>query len=105
MTTSRSKRSEDTRDGSRRGHGRVPVSGKWPGAGWPNASAVALSIFVGAAHEHDSLVNLGKLVDEGEEAGIPVLAVTAVGKKLDNGNGRYFGLAGRSPSELGVDFF
>src|SRR2546429_224489 len=44
-----------------------------------NASAVALSIFVGAAHEHDSLVNLGKLVDEGEEVGIPVLAVTAVG--------------------------
>src|SRR5436190_9061640 len=30
-----------------------------------NASAVALSIFVGAAHEHDSLVNLGKLVVAG----------------------------------------
>src|SRR2546427_234425 len=30
-----------------------------------NVSAVALSIFVGAAHEHDSLVNLGKLVDMG----------------------------------------
>src|SRR5438105_1634192 len=29
-----------------------------------NASAVALSIFIGAAHEHDSLGNLGKLVDE-----------------------------------------
>src|SRR5437879_3674499 len=79
MTTSRSKRSADTRDGPRRRDGRVPVSGKWPGAGWLNASAVALSIFVGAAHEHDSLVNLGKLVGEGEEAGIPVLAATAVG--------------------------
>src|SRR3989442_13098039 len=54
MTTSRSKRSEDTRDGPRRRDGRVPVSGKWPGAGWLNASAVALSIFVGAAHDHDS---------------------------------------------------
>src|SRR5881409_230767 len=38
-----------------------------------NASAVALSIFVGAAHEHDSLVNLGKLVDEGVDAGGPKL--------------------------------
>src|SRR5437667_2723136 len=46
MTTSRSKRSEDTRDGPRRRDGRVPVSGKWPGAGWLNASAVGLSIKV-----------------------------------------------------------
>src|SRR5438874_1263379 len=35
-----------------------------------NATALALSIFVGAPYEHDSLVNLGKLVDEGEEYGI-----------------------------------
>src|SRR5207245_2189826 len=33
-------------------------------AGRLNASAVALSTFVGAPHEHGSLVNLGKLVDE-----------------------------------------
>src|SRR5207249_9765925 len=44
-----------------------------------SASAVALSIFVGAAHEDDSLVNLGKLVDEGELVGMPFVAVTAVG--------------------------
>ena len=30
-----------------------------------NASAVALSIFVGAPHEHESLVNLGELVNQG----------------------------------------
>src|SRR3989442_3615212 len=67
-----------------------------------NASAVALSIFVGAAHEHDSLVNLGKLVDEGEEAGIPVLAVTAVGKELEKRDARYLGLACRIAAEFGA---
>src|SRR5438876_389742 len=69
-----------------------------------NASAVALSIFVGAAHEHDSLVNLGKLVDEGEEAGVPVLAVTAVGKELEKRDARYLGLACRIASEFGAHF-
>src|SRR3989442_126728 len=67
-----------------------------------NASTVALSIFVGAAHEHDSLVNLGKLVDEGEEAGIPVLAVTSVGKELEKRDARYLGLACRIASEFGA---
>ena len=48
-----------------------------------NVSAVALSIYVGSDHEHQTLLNLAKLVDEGEEYGIPVLAVTAVGKELE----------------------
>ena len=69
-----------------------------------NASAVALSIFVGAPHEHDSLVNLGKLVDEGEEAGMPVLAVTAVGKELVKRDARYLGLACRIAAEFGAHF-
>jgi 3-hydroxy-5-phosphonooxypentane-2,4-dione thiolase len=69
-----------------------------------NASAVALSIFVGAPHEHDSLVNLGKLVDEGEEVGIPVLAVTAVGKELEKRDARYLGLACRIAAEFGAHF-
>src|SRR3989475_750211 len=69
-----------------------------------NASAVALSIFVGATHEHDSLVNLGKLVDEGEDAGVPVLAVTAVGKELEKRDARYLGLACRIASEFGAHF-
>src|SRR5947208_3277922 len=69
-----------------------------------NASAVALSIFIGAAHEHDSLVNLGKLVDEGEEVGMPVLAVTAVGKELEKRDARYLGLACRIAAEFGAHF-
>src|SRR2546427_47425 len=69
-----------------------------------NASAVALSIFVGAAHEHDSLVNLGKLVDEGEEAGVPVLAVTAVGKELEkrDAEGSPRARQGREVEEVGA---
>ncbi|HLE54116.1 MAG TPA: 3-hydroxy-5-phosphonooxypentane-2,4-dione thiolase [Thermoplasmata archaeon] len=69
-----------------------------------NASAVALSIFVGAPHEHESLVNLGKLVDEGEEVGMPVLAVTAVGKELEKRDARYLSLACRIASEFGAHF-
>src|SRR6266511_3529969 len=69
-----------------------------------NASAVALSIFVGAPHEHESLVNLGHLVDEVEEVGLPVLAVTAVGKELEKRDARYLGLATRLAAEMGAHF-
>jgi putative autoinducer-2 (AI-2) aldolase len=66
-----------------------------------NASCLALSIFVGGKYEHDSLANLAKLVDEGEKYGIPVLAVTAVGKEMVR-DARYLGLACRVAAELGA---
>src|SRR2546422_9185486 len=69
-----------------------------------NGSAVALLMFVGAPREQDSLLNLGKLVDEGEEAGVPVLAVTAVGKELEKRDARSLGLACRIASEFGAHF-
>lgn len=69
-----------------------------------NASAVALSIYVGAKHEHQTLANLAKLVDECEEYGIPVLAVTAVGKELGKQDARYLALACRIAAELGAKF-
>jgi 3-hydroxy-5-phosphonooxypentane-2,4-dione thiolase len=67
-----------------------------------NVSAMAMSIFVGAAHEHESLVSLGNLVNEGEEYGIPVLAVTAVGKELEKRDARYLSLACRMAAEFGA---
>jgi 3-hydroxy-5-phosphonooxypentane-2,4-dione thiolase len=67
-----------------------------------NVSAVALSVFVGAPHEHQSLVNLSKLVDDGEEAGIPVMAITAVGKELEKRDARYLALACRVSAEIGA---
>ena len=67
-----------------------------------NVAAVALSIFVGTAHEKQSLVNLSRLVDEGQEYGIPVMAITAVGKELEKRDAKYLSLACRLAAEIGV---
>lgn len=66
-----------------------------------NASCLALSIFVGSKYEHNTLANLAKLIDEGEKYGIPVLAVTAVGKEMGR-DARYLGLSCRIAAELGA---
>jgi 3-hydroxy-5-phosphonooxypentane-2,4-dione thiolase len=66
-----------------------------------NATCLALSIFVGSKHEHKTLSNLARLVDEGERYGIPVLAVTAVGKEMAR-DSRFLGLACRIAGELGA---
>jgi len=67
-----------------------------------NVSGVALSVFVGSPHEHESLSHLSELVDEGEECGIPVMAITAVGKELEKRDSRYLALACRVSAELGA---
>jgi putative autoinducer-2 (AI-2) aldolase len=67
-----------------------------------NASGVGISIFVGSEHERESLLNLAKLVDEGEEYGLPVMAVTAVGKELEKREARYLALCCRIAAELGA---
>jgi len=69
-----------------------------------NASAVAISIYVGAPYQHQTLINLSKLVDEGERYGIPVLAVTAVGRELEKRDSRFLGLSCRIAAELGAHF-
>ena len=66
-----------------------------------NASAVAMSIFVGSKYEYQTIVNLGKLVNEAERYGMPVLAVTAVGKELGK-DARYLSLACRVAAEQGA---
>lgn len=67
-----------------------------------NVSAVALSVYIGSEHEHQTLINLSKLVDEGQRYGIPVLAVTAVGKELEKRDARYLALCCRICAELGA---
>jgi len=67
-----------------------------------NVAAVGLSIFVGTDYEHESLLNLAKLVDEGERYGIPVMAVTAVGKELEKRDARFLALSSRIAAELGA---
>jgi len=66
-----------------------------------NASALAMSIFVGSKYEYQTVVNLGKLVSDAEQYGIPVLAVTAVGKELGK-DARYLSLACRMAAEQGA---
>jgi len=67
-----------------------------------NACALAMSIFVGSKYEKQTIVNLGKLVSEAEEFGIPVLAVTAVGKEIGQKDARYLSLACRIAAEQGA---
>ncbi len=67
-----------------------------------NVAGVALSVFVGAPHEHESLVNLAQLVEAGEETGMPVVAITAVGKELEKRDARYLALACRVAAEIGA---
>lgn len=66
-----------------------------------NASAMAISIFVGSDNEKATLTNLSRLCDDGQKYGIPTLAVTAVGKKMAR-DARYLGLASRIAAELGA---
>jgi len=67
-----------------------------------NVAALGISIFVGSAREKQSLLNLARLVDEGERYGIPVMAVTAVGKELEKRDARYLALSSRIAAELGA---
>lgn len=68
-----------------------------------NASGVGMSIYVGASNEDRTISNLGRLVNEAERYGIPVLAVTAVGKEMGR-DARYLGLACRIAAEMGAHF-
>ena len=67
-----------------------------------NASAVGLSVFVGSDYEHETLLNLAQVVNECSDYGIPVMAVTAVGRELERRDARYLGLACRICAELGA---
>ena len=68
-----------------------------------NAAAVAVQVFVGGEGETQSVRNMTRLVDQGQRYGIPVLAVTAVGKELTR-DARYLRLATRICAELGAHF-
>ncbi len=66
-----------------------------------NASAVAVQVFIGGEFETQSVHNMTRLVDGGQRYGIPVLAVTAVGRELTR-DARYLRLATRICAELGA---
>jgi len=66
-----------------------------------NVSGVAYSILVGAEFERNTILGLTQYIDEAERYGIPVLAVTAVGKEMVR-DARYMSLASRIAAELGA---
>ena len=68
-----------------------------------NVCAMAVQVFIGAEYEKKSIHNMTRLVDAGIRAGIPTLAVTAVGKNM-NRDARYFRLATRICAELGAHY-
>jgi len=68
-----------------------------------DVAAVAVQVFVGGEGETSSVHNMTRLVDAGMRHGIPVLAVTAVGKDMVR-DAKYFRLATRVCAELGAQF-
>jgi putative autoinducer-2 (AI-2) aldolase len=68
-----------------------------------NVSAITCSIFIGAEYEKQTIMNLSRLINLGEKYGIPVLAVTAVGKEMAR-DARYLGMASRLAAEMGTHF-
>lgn len=68
-----------------------------------NASAMAVQVYIGGEYEHQSIGNLVKVVDAGNQHGIPTLGVTGVGKDLVR-DARYLGLATRICAEMGANF-
>lgn len=68
-----------------------------------NVCAMAVQVFIGGEFEKQSVMNMIRLVDLGNRYGIPVLAVTAVGKEMKR-DARYFRLATRMCAELGAHY-
>lgn len=67
-----------------------------------NAAAVGISVFIGSDYERETLLNLAELVNDCEDYGIPVMAVTAVGKEMEKREARYLALCCRIAAELGA---
>jgi putative autoinducer-2 (AI-2) aldolase len=67
-----------------------------------NAAAVGVSIFVGTPYETQTVLNLAELVNQCEDFGIPVMAVTAVGKETEKREARFLSLSCRIAAEMGA---
>ncbi len=68
-----------------------------------NVCAMAVQVYVGSEHEHQTILSMTRMVDMGLRYGIPTLAVTAVGKEMVR-DAKYFRLATRICAELGAQY-
>jgi len=66
-----------------------------------NVDCLAVQVYIGGEYETQTVNNLIRLVDLGNAHGIPVMAVTAVGKDMAR-DAKYFRLASRICAELGA---
>jgi putative autoinducer-2 (AI-2) aldolase len=66
-----------------------------------DAAGVAVSVFIGSANQQQTILNLTDMINHAEEYGIPVLAVTAVGKNMAR-DLRYLALASRICQDAGA---
>jgi len=66
-----------------------------------NVDCLAVQVYIGGEYETQTVNNLLRMVDLGNAHGIPVMAVTAVGKDMAR-DARYFRLASRICAELGA---
>jgi putative autoinducer-2 (AI-2) aldolase len=66
-----------------------------------NVAGVAFSIMVGSDYERNTIIGLSQVVDQAEEYGIPVVAVTAIGKDMVRDE-KYLSLASRIAAEHGA---
>ncbi|KQC04784.1 MAG: hypothetical protein APR53_09640 [Methanoculleus sp. SDB] len=66
-----------------------------------DAAGVAVSVYVGSANQQQTILNLTDMISQAEEYGIPVLAVTAVGKNMAR-DLRYLSLASRMCQDAGA---
>jgi len=68
-----------------------------------NVCALAVQVFIGGEFETQTVHNMTRLVDLGLRYGMPVMAVTAVGKEMAR-DARYLRMACRICAELGAQF-
>jgi putative autoinducer-2 (AI-2) aldolase len=66
-----------------------------------NAACLAVTVFIGAEYETQTVHNMTQLVDMGSRHGVPVLAVTGLVDE-SKGDAKYFRIACRICAELGA---
>jgi putative autoinducer-2 (AI-2) aldolase len=66
-----------------------------------DAAGVAVSVYIGSPNQQQTILNLTDMINQAEEFGIPVLAVTAVGKNMAR-DLRYLALASRICQDAGA---
>jgi len=66
-----------------------------------NADCMAVQVFIGSEGQRESIDNISKTIDAGNEFGIPTMGVVAVGKDMERTT-KYFRLATRMIAEFGA---